>query len=500
MRATSSIRSISRVTSSRRSAGTVTSRPSGARSASKSSALQDLGLALERDGARRGSPARAPRAARAGARPDRAGGRRRRRSCPGATRRAAQLDHQLRGDRLRVHALLRLRAPSRSARRPRCAGRAPTSCGGCWGRSRWRPPSARASCPARPPSARRPSARRSRSAPRRPRSRPSRASSVRVWPSSVCTCSPSCARRTVSARAGDAVEVEGVQRLAGEQHHVVGDVDDVVDRPLPGGHQARLQPRRRGRDRDVLEHARGEARAEVGALDEHLGAGARGPSEPGSSLHGASRQRRAGGRVQLARDAVDAEAVGPVGRDLELEHVGGDRQHLASGVPGASSASSDLARRAPGCPPVPGPISSSASDRIMPSETTPRSFACLQLRAVGHHRARAARPRRSARRRRWARRRRSSPAPLAVAVALADIDRADPQPVGVGVLLGLSTRPTTKPSVAGTPWWWIASTLVPVIVRRSSIARTSSGGSQYSRSHGSGTLITNCSRKRRSFS
>ena len=28
------------------------------------------------------------------------------------------------------------------------------------------------------------------------------------------------------------VEVEGVQRLRGEQHHVVGDVDDVVDRPL----------------------------------------------------------------------------------------------------------------------------------------------------------------------------------------------------------------------------------------------------------------------------
>ena len=38
-----------------------------------------------------------------------------------------------------------------------------------------------------------------------------------------------------------------------EQHHVVGDVDDVVDRPLPGGHQARLQPRRRRADRDVLE-------------------------------------------------------------------------------------------------------------------------------------------------------------------------------------------------------------------------------------------------------
>ena len=43
----------------------------------------------------------------------------------------------------------------------------------------------------------------------------------------------------------------------------------------------------------------------------------------------AAAQRRAGRRVDLARDAVDAEAVGAVRRDLELEHVGGERQHLA---------------------------------------------------------------------------------------------------------------------------------------------------------------------------
>ena len=49
--------------------------------------------------------------------------------------------------------------------------------------------------------------------------------------------------------AGNLVEVEGVQRLRGEQHHVVGDVDDVVDRPLPGRGQPRLQPERRGADR-----------------------------------------------------------------------------------------------------------------------------------------------------------------------------------------------------------------------------------------------------------
>ena len=71
-------------------------------------------------------------------------------------------------------------------------------------------------------------------------------------------------------RAGDAVEVEGVQRLAGQQHRVVGDVDHVVDRALPCGDQTRPQPQRRGRDRDIVEDARGKAAAQVRALDADL--------------------------------------------------------------------------------------------------------------------------------------------------------------------------------------------------------------------------------------
>jgi hypothetical protein len=52
---------------------------------------------------------------------------------------------------------------------------------------------------------------------------------------------------------------------------------------------------------------------------------------PGRSrvlLPGRGLKRRARGGVQLPRDPVDAEAVGTVGRDLELEHIHGDRQHL----------------------------------------------------------------------------------------------------------------------------------------------------------------------------
>ena len=68
------------------------------------------------------------------------------------------------------------------------------------------------------------------------------------------------------------VEVEGVQRLRGEQHHVVGDVDDVVDRPLAGGGRAAPAARRRGPDRHVGEDAGGESRAEIGYLDRDRGA------------------------------------------------------------------------------------------------------------------------------------------------------------------------------------------------------------------------------------
>ncbi len=67
--------------------------------------------------------------------------------------------------------------------------------------------------------------------------------------------------------ARDLVEVVGVKRLTGEEHHVVRDVDDVRDRPLPGGDEAGAEPERRRAHLDALEGARGEARAELGHLD-----------------------------------------------------------------------------------------------------------------------------------------------------------------------------------------------------------------------------------------
>ncbi len=229
MRATSSIRSTSRVTSSRRSAGTVTSSPSARRLRSRSRARSGSRPGARARRRRRGSPARAPRAGAI------AGARARRRQADVDRARARRVAPHSSiisraRDRLRVHALLRLQ-PLLEARRGLAAqAERPRGCGGCWVRSRWRPPAARAWCPARPPSARRPSARRSTSGPSASSITTISRSSVRVWPSSVCTCSPSCGAAHRQSRARDAVEVEGVQRLAGEQHRVVGDVDDVVDR------------------------------------------------------------------------------------------------------------------------------------------------------------------------------------------------------------------------------------------------------------------------------
>ena len=62
--------------------------------------------------------------------------------------RAAQLDHQPRREPLRLHRERGDAAASRSARSPRCAGRASSRSGGCSARSRSPPPSPRASCSA----------------------------------------------------------------------------------------------------------------------------------------------------------------------------------------------------------------------------------------------------------------------------------------------------------------------------------------------------------------
>ena len=115
-------------------------------------------------------------------------------------------------------------------------------------------------------------------------------------------------------------EVEGVERLAGEEHHVVGDVDDVVDGTAARCDDALGEPFGAGRDLDAADHAGDVAAAEAGVgdldRDELGGIGAL------LVLHGG--QHDVGILVEhgahLDGHADHREAVRAVGRDLAVDH------------------------------------------------------------------------------------------------------------------------------------------------------------------------------------
>ncbi len=119
--------------------------------------------------------------------------------------------------------------------------------------------------------------------------------------------------------------VEGVERAAEREHHVVGHVDDVRDRAHAGAEQARLEPRRGLADRHVAEEPPDVARAALEVLDadvDRLVAGALGlAARRGREVD--VEQRR-----HLTGDAVDARQVGPVVARLDLEHGVRERQDV----------------------------------------------------------------------------------------------------------------------------------------------------------------------------
>ncbi|GBD46106.1 hypothetical protein HRbin41_00925 [bacterium HR41] len=114
-------------------------------------------------------------------------------------------------------------------------------------------------------------------------------------------------------------EIEGVQRLPEQQHHVVGDIDDVVDRPHAAGQKPLAKPKRRRTDRHVLEDAGGETQAGGVFAHGHARYRAR-PFElaVGDRLPTQRRvvERRAPERVNLTRHAEHTKTVGTVRRDL----------------------------------------------------------------------------------------------------------------------------------------------------------------------------------------
>ena len=126
---------------------------------------------------------------------------------------------------------------------------------------------------------------------------------------------------------GKGIQVKGVQRLAGEHHHVVGDVDDVVVRAHAQGIEALDHPVGRRTDLHVA-HDAGDvavAQALVGDLDGKLVVGrAAGLGLDGGQLNVEIAVEDGAG---LAGHADHGQAVGTVGRDLAVEH-GVARAHV----------------------------------------------------------------------------------------------------------------------------------------------------------------------------
>ena len=110
-----------------------------------------------------------------------------------------------------------------------------------------------------------------------------------------------------------------MQWLAGLEHHQIGDVHHVIDRPHASSLQTLLQPAGRGSHRHAIQGGEAEQAALLHAAQvcggrlQGLGRGRlRRRSEAGAT----TAERR-----YLAGDAPHREAIGPVGGDRQLQHL-----------------------------------------------------------------------------------------------------------------------------------------------------------------------------------
>ena len=114
--------------------------------------------------------------------------------------------------------------------------------------------------------------------------------------------------------------VEHVQRPAAVVGDEVGDVDQRVDRAKPDRLQPLLQPLRRRAVLDAAHEAQREGRAErMGLAEVELDRDRAGEFAL-DRLRRALLERADVGRGQIAGDAVDAGAVGPVRREVDVDH------------------------------------------------------------------------------------------------------------------------------------------------------------------------------------
>ena len=161
--------------------------------------------------------------------------------------------------------------------------------------------------------------------------------------------SPGRARRTTIVCSATRVVVEGVQRLAQLPHHVVGHVDQVVDRAQAHRAQPLGEPGRRRACTVSPVMTRAQKRGQrSGAVDLDARRASPRPVSPSFTATCGKRNGRAGERGHLARHAHHRERVGPVRRDLDLEDrvVEAEVASTRSAPSGASAGSSRMPARA----------------------------------------------------------------------------------------------------------------------------------------------------------
>ena len=214
--------------------------------------------------------------------------------------------------------------------------------------------------------------------------------------------------------------------MPADEHHVIGDVDDVADRSLTGGGEPGLKPDRGRPYGDVLEDARGEARAEARVLDRDRYASRRLPNRrlTGVMAPGRRAECSAGGGMYLARNSVKATTVAAIWRDLRLQDLTRDGEDVSERCSSGKLVAENHYS-----------VVLAANTKLVLGEDHSRRFDSAQLRLakrrpIRHHGT-------------WQRYRDGLPggdirraADDCARLCVSRIDAADAQPVGIGVLLG----------------------------------------------------------------
>ena len=113
---------------------------------------------------------------------------------------------------------------------------------------------------------------------------------------------------------GHVIDVQRAGAVIGDQ---IGHIDQPVDRTQADGRQAFLQPGRRRPVLDAPDHPAGEDRAHLGRVQPHGDRRREGPAHHGDVE---MLQLADAGGGEIPRDTGDAQPVGPVRRDFEIDH------------------------------------------------------------------------------------------------------------------------------------------------------------------------------------